>query len=787
MKKRFLLSSFLMIALCLSLIVGSTFALFTSESTTNIAVTSGKVEVEATVKDVVLYSMGEEQSGSFENGGTVAFDGGLLTLSNVTPGDKVSFAIKVDNKSNINTIWRFVWECTEGTPLMSYMNVTIDSLEAGAIKSHKSAWEVLGAAGATVNVSMELPVSVGNEAQDLTTKVLFRVEAVQANGAEVDAKYTEPAETVYIEGYASEKVEVLGSVVTEEVEISANGYKAIIPAGTALEAGAEEVSLNVESAAADTGNFNFSVNGVETVGLNISIPEVADNNTAPIIVKLENIIEALAADETLFMYHKGVQMTQVASAADVDEANEFYYDEATGDIIFATVNFSNFTIAKAKHVKASTKAELEAAIAKGQFVVLANDIELSKTLALKKDVVIDLNGYAISAGFANSKLFQVYDQSKANVIITSSKEGAKLNVFGNALILNYGSVEFSNVEINVTEIKSSSYQTFKTYGYIKLGKDVVVNVEYLGTSIISATGACEVVIDGATINVGSFVVNWSSFISKGNATVLNIIKANINIDSLGNATYPAYSYFTSDNLLVTINECNFNAKLNDTKYVAVNKDGKYRWAKAVSTVEELQAAIEAGEEIILANDIEIPANVATGITVAKGKKAIIDLNGYDIYCNSEITESVQLFSVSGELTIKGNGKISLTNKDFAWSTSYRYTAINIRETGVVTLEEGVKVVCIAGENDPVKGSGMTYAVDIYTTGVLNVNGAELHSNYIAVRCFYGDSIVNVNAGKITSSKNNWGIWLQSSPNAKVNIAEGIEYEINEDFMIYILK
>ena len=43
--------------------------------------------------------------------------------------------------------------------------------------------------------------------------------------------------------------------------------------------------------------------------------------------RVKNIIEALAADESLFMYHKGVQMTQVASAAEVDEANEFYYND----------------------------------------------------------------------------------------------------------------------------------------------------------------------------------------------------------------------------------------------------------------------------------------------------------------------------------------------------------------------------------------------------------------------------------------------------------------------------
>ena len=787
MKKRHLLVSLMTLVLCLTLISGATFALFTSESKVNIAVTSGKVEIEASVKDITLYSMGVEQTGTFENGGTALFDGGLLTLSNITPGDKVNFTVKVDNKSNVNTIWRFVWECSEGTELMSYMNVTIDSLEAGAIKSHKSAWEVLDAAGDEVKVSMELPVQVGNEAQDLTTKVSFKVEAVQANGAAVDTKYTETAETVYIEGYASEEVEVEGNAVKEEVELSANGYEAIVPAGTILEDGAQEVSLNVETADANTGNYNFSVNGVETIGLNISIPEVADNNTTPIIVKLENIIESLAADETLFMYHEGVPMNQVASVGEVDAANEFYYDAATGDIIFATVNFSNFTIAKAKYVKVSTKAELEAAASKGKYVVLANDIELSKTLALKKDIVIDLNGYTISAGFTSSKLIQVYDQSNANVIITSSKEGAQLNVAGNGLILNYGNVEFSNVAINVGEIKSSSYQTFSTYGNLKLGEGAVVNVQYLGTSVISANGACEVVLDGAVINVETFVVNWSSFISKANATVLTINEADINIESLGNEKYPAYSYFISNNLLVTINECNFDVNLDGKKYVAVNKDDKYRWVKAVSTLEELQAAIDAEEEIILAKDIEVSADVATGITVAKGKKAVIDLNGYNITCDSEIAESVQLFSVSGELTIKGNGKISLTNKDYAWTESYRYTAINIRETGVVTLEDGVEVVCTAGENDQVRGYGMAYAVDIYTTGVLNVNGSKLHSNYIAVRCFFGDSVVNVNAGSITSSRNNFGIWLQSSPNAKVNIAEGIEYELNEDYMIYIFK
>ena len=69
-----LLSAVLTIALCVSVISGATFALFTSEAGTNIAVTAGKVNVTATLGNLKTYSMGDEQpQGTFENGGTATF------------------------------------------------------------------------------------------------------------------------------------------------------------------------------------------------------------------------------------------------------------------------------------------------------------------------------------------------------------------------------------------------------------------------------------------------------------------------------------------------------------------------------------------------------------------------------------------------------------------------------------------------------------------------------------------------------------------------------------------
>ena len=102
MKKRILLVSFLTIALCFSLIFGATYALFTSESKVNIAVTSGKVQMEASIENLKIYSLDVEQTEKFENGGTAVYENGVLTLDKMTPGDKVTFDIKIVNSSNIN-------------------------------------------------------------------------------------------------------------------------------------------------------------------------------------------------------------------------------------------------------------------------------------------------------------------------------------------------------------------------------------------------------------------------------------------------------------------------------------------------------------------------------------------------------------------------------------------------------------------------------------------------------------------------------------------------------------
>lgn len=75
MKKRVLLVSVLTIALCISVIAGSTYALFVDDTKVNITVTAGDLDVVASIENgkLLTHSTGDtaefSREGSFANGG----------------------------------------------------------------------------------------------------------------------------------------------------------------------------------------------------------------------------------------------------------------------------------------------------------------------------------------------------------------------------------------------------------------------------------------------------------------------------------------------------------------------------------------------------------------------------------------------------------------------------------------------------------------------------------------------------------------------------------------------
>ncbi len=196
MRKNVILSSVMSLVLCLSLIVGGTFALFTSADQTNISINSGNVEVVAEVTDLKLYSHADIDmntevgtktyvTDTFLNGGTAAYAGKQLTLSKLTPGDGVEFNISVENKSNVDIKYRVLISGTTGdAKLMEGLAVTIDGKDyVGAVNGD---WTDLEAEGTipAIRVTVELPTTAGDEYQDLTVALSVAVEAVQGNAVE---------------------------------------------------------------------------------------------------------------------------------------------------------------------------------------------------------------------------------------------------------------------------------------------------------------------------------------------------------------------------------------------------------------------------------------------------------------------------------------------------------------------------------------------------------------------------------------------------------------------------
>lgn len=192
-KRNVIVSAFLAIALCMSVVAGATFALFTSSAKVNLSITSATVKATADVENLKLYSTTEVNPATnkgkkqdltgktFLLGGTANFADGVLTLDRLAPGDGVTFDIKVTNKSNIDVKYRVVIGEATGSDLADALDITVncDKYE-GAINTE---WNEVAANAEipSIPVKVELPVAADNDYAEKTVSLDITVEVVQAS------------------------------------------------------------------------------------------------------------------------------------------------------------------------------------------------------------------------------------------------------------------------------------------------------------------------------------------------------------------------------------------------------------------------------------------------------------------------------------------------------------------------------------------------------------------------------------------------------------------------------
>ena len=217
MKTKILLSSAMVIAVCICLIAGSTFALFTTTTTVNIAVTAGNLDVSANFVQgsIETKSMTDREYAPstfdaetgfitvpFDNGGTAKFEEKsvgqdkvmFLNIDNMTPGDAVKFKVEVKNEGDVAVQYTVKMAKPADFEKLSqnvkdfyeHLEIIISD-ENGKVFGKDQDFSDIGTAGETTTFTVEVKFPDGdqsgaqNKYQQVVTEINFVVEAVQQN------------------------------------------------------------------------------------------------------------------------------------------------------------------------------------------------------------------------------------------------------------------------------------------------------------------------------------------------------------------------------------------------------------------------------------------------------------------------------------------------------------------------------------------------------------------------------------------------------------------------------
>lgn len=356
-KKSTIISAICAIIMCISLVVGATFALFTSESPVNIAVTSGKVKVVATIAEDSLKTYSGEnltgvveddvdriklttalggENGKFINGGTAELDGDTLTLDKMTPGDKVTFQIVVYNYSNVKVKYRTKIVESDDDGLYAGLKFDIGGF---AVKS-STVWKDLAPASdddaeiARYDCSVELPSNAVNDYQEKKCTISYIVEAIQGNAAvTVDSVEAEAIGNLTVEQTAEGEK----ATVKEAQTLSDSTMSVVYPAGTVLNTtdvstgddGVQKTSASQkldyvsESASDALESKGIQIASTQAVAqYNLTLP--VDENNITLITVAINYTAGLTGVK---IYHNGVGLPSSSESGEYAE-----YDSDTGVI-----------------------------------------------------------------------------------------------------------------------------------------------------------------------------------------------------------------------------------------------------------------------------------------------------------------------------------------------------------------------------------------------------------------------------------------------------------------------
>ena len=478
-----LLTTTVILVICVALITGSTFSLFTSGTDEDINIGAAQVKVSSVIKDLKTYSMGQDNGGStFANGGEATIiaedpENGTksgITLSRLTPGDRAEFTIDVINYSNVNIAYQ-LWfeqvinEFVNESLDENWLSITVTNQnnekvdltgdKTDYIYADPAANTVTGERIESFNVAIELDFNTPNEYQNKIAKVEFKLDAVQANV--VTVKVANAAHLKYALEHFGKAVLVGDIELNEIINIPSN----------------QEITLNLNGHRIDT----YTENGVA----------------------IDSYGELTVVDEPI---------DEVALVASTDEVggmiNGVVVNRGELEVLGGTIA----TIINANNAKATINADVTtltndgtATIAGGNFTTVENNsamtinaatvatIDNEGTIAVTNATVATID----NAGTATIKAANVTSVNNTNSMVIENTDVAETianegtvtvtNVTANA-ITNEGDMDINSATVDTIENSNGGQLTITTANV-----DNIINIDESEVEILfGGTYGCDV-------------------------------------------------------------------------------------------------------------------------------------------------------------------------------------------------------------------------------------------------------------------------------------------------------
>jgi len=472
--------------------------------------------------------------------------------------------------------------------------------------------------------------------------------------------------------------------------------------------------------------------------------------------------------------------TKLAGSVANGRFNENAKNGTNVDLLSEGYIFGNLTdeyysvveaVAQIGETKYETLADAIKAATAGQTITFLTDI--TEDVTINKNLTIDgaeknytgtmtINNVTVTIDNVNFVKGQVYKNKNTGTTANITIKNCDFDGQGmNAYAINLGGTKSIVIE-NVTA---------KDYGYGLLQvpsscagltvKNVTVSGCYYGMKVDYANA---VTIENA--NIDATVGVYDSNFGTKTYTIKDSKISSISIWQRNTTNYTTFK-FEGVNEVATLSTSAY------AKYTGVQIG-----TKIYDSLANAWVAAQDGDTIKLLGDIAID----TAIT--NTKKITLDLNGKTITGTDNATGSFAIITNKGELTITGNGKITLTaTNDRDWNAY----------SSVISNTVGGKLVVENGTIEHLGGTDMAYAIDNLTNGKGTyaetvINGGTIKSTYRAIRMFLNgveaQNILTVNGGTIEGD--NKSIWVQdpskNNNTGKITVAAGAV--LNGDVYLY---